>query len=482
MKINELNNLDFGDDEWIYQKDLRLLQELIVVLNHFSKEFQSETLVKKIKFIKKTNSDILRKVFLSPEGRQYITLCYLAIKFNDSNPIVKNYSNWVNIDSANILQYLISRLDLFIVSIKILLRDNESINCSFKLPPTGIIPGTHYGWNIMNNDDDLIANKFDLYLDFNINDIQLFKLDGEELVLIDSFAINTKSNDYFFEIPNSKKYPISIDIFSQVALINFNGREQLERYTSIDSHKKYYPHKELFNQIEVLEKALDYIKISCPSLINYFLNIDNSFVPLVPPGGALPSSSNSSIDTMYWYSVSKSPLLVAEMIIHEYSHQKLFRLQDIDPLINKDKHGSGWEDCKIYSPWRDDPRPINGVFHGFVVFSEASNFWINLIEKGNISIEEKDIAFRRFAMLVKQLKYAHDSLKETYFTNAGENIFNYYANKVNNEFLTIVNEKKLYNLEPFFMEFHDEIMDNSKITIGEIVDSHRFTWLEKNKN
>jgi hypothetical protein len=32
------------------------------------------------------------------------------------------------------------------------------------------------------------------------------------------------------------------------------------------------------------------------------------------------------------------------------------------------------------------------------------------------------------------------------------------------------------------MEFHDEIMDNSKITIGEIVDSHRFTWLEKNKN
>jgi hypothetical protein len=84
-------------------------------------------------------------------------------------------------------------------------------------------------------------------------------------------------------------------------------------------------------------------------------------------------------------------------------------------------------------------------------------------------------------MLVKQLKYAFDSLKETYFTNTGENIFNYYANKVNNEFLKIVNEKKLYNLEPFFMEFHDEIMDNSKITIGEIVDSHRYTWLEKNK-
>ena len=481
MNINDINNLDFGDDEWIYQKDLRFLQELIVVLNHFSKEFHSETLEGKIKFIKKTNSDILSKVFLSPEGRQYITLCYLAIKFNNSNQIIINYSNWVNIDSTNILQYLISRLDLFIVGIKMLSKENESVNCSFKLPETGIIPGTHYGWNIMNNANDLITNNIDIYVDYNSNEIQLFNLIGEELILIDSFNINNIRNDYFFEIPYSKKYPISIDIFSQVALINFNGREQLDRFISIDNPKKYFPHKELYNQIEVLEKALDYIKISCPSIINYFIDIDNSFVPLVPPEGALPSSSNSSIDTMYWYSVSKSPLLVAEMIIHEYSHQKLFRLQDIDPLIDKEKHGSGWEDCKIYSPWRDDPRPINGVFHGFVVFSEASNFWINLIEKGNISNEEKDIAFRRFAMLVKQLKYAFDSLKETYFTNTGENIFNYYANKVNNEFLKIVNEKKLYNLEPFFMEFHDEIMDNSKITIGEIVDSHRYTWLEKNK-
>jgi hypothetical protein len=438
-------------------------------------------LEEKIKFIKKTNSDILSKVFLSPEGRQYITLCYLAIKFKNSNQIILNYSNWVNIDSENILEYLISRLDLFIVSIKILLKGNESINSKFKLSQSGIIPGTYFGWNIMNNDDDLITNKFEIYLDYNSNQIQLFELIGEELVLSDSFNIENIRNEYFFEIPYSKKYPISIDIFSQVALINFFGREQLERFTAIDNPKKYIPHTELFNQIAVLEKALDYIKISCPSLINYFLNIENSFVPLVPPGGALPSSSNSSIDTMYWYSVSKSPLLVAEMIIHEYSHQKLFRLQDIDPLINKEKHGSGWEDCKIYSPWRDDPRPINGVFHGFVVFSEASNFWINLIEKGNLSTEDKDIAFRRFAMLVKQLKYAYDSLKETYFTNAGQNIFNYYANKVNNEFLKIVDEKKLYNLEPFFMEFHDEIIDNSKITIGEIVDSHRHTWLEKNK-
>ena len=34
MDINELNDLSSGHEEWSYQKNLRMLQELIVVLNH----------------------------------------------------------------------------------------------------------------------------------------------------------------------------------------------------------------------------------------------------------------------------------------------------------------------------------------------------------------------------------------------------------------------------------------------------------------
>jgi hypothetical protein len=358
-------------------------------------------------------------------------------------------------------------------------KENESVNCSFKLPETGIIPGTHYGWNIMNNANDLITNNIDIYVDYNSNEIQLFNLIGEELILIDSFNINNIINDYFFEIPYSKKYPISIDIFSQVALINFNGREQLDRFISIDNPKKYFPHKELYNQIEVLEKALDYIKISCPSIINYFIDIDNSFVPLVPPEGALPSSSNSSVDTMFWYSSTHQPLLMAEMIIHELSHQRLFRLQDTDPLLNPEVHGSGWDLCEIYSPWRDDPRPVNGVFHGFVVFTEAAKFWMSLINQGGLEKEDLDISKRRMTMLALQLDHAQKSLATCTYTALGKSVFDAYAQVLEGTILPYIQKHNLGDLKPFFMEFHDQEQPVG-ISIGEVVEGHKSQWIARN--
>ena len=479
MDINEINDLSSGHEEWTYKKDLRVLQELIVVLNHLLKIENTPILAEKINYIKKTRSENLSAVFLSPEGRHYITLCYLAIKFENKNEIISNYCIWVDIESKDILSYLLKRLDLFIISLKILNNGKENIKSIFKLTPTGILPGSYIGWNICDDNNNYIESN-NLYFDYNNGELELWIINGNDFNKFDSFKIDNIKNNHFFEIPHSKKYSFSIDIFSQVALINFNGREQLPRLTYTGPGRKNLPHNILFEQIQVLEKALDFIAIAEPSLIKYFIEIKNSFVPLIPPNGALPSSSNSSIDGMFWYSASNSPLLVAEMIIHEYSHQKLFRLQDIDPLIDREKHGSGWENSNIYSPWRDDPRPINGVFHGFIVFSEASNFWLNLVEKGLISEEEKNIALRRFAMLASQLKYACESLSKTHFTKAGERIFRFYESNICNNFIKKVSSEKLYDLEPFFMEFHDEILDDSKITIKEIVDSHRETWLEKN--
>ena len=97
-----------------------MLQELIVVLNHLLKIENTPILAEKINYIKKTRSENLSAVLLSPEGRQYITLCYLAIKFEDKNEIISNYCIWVDIESKDILSYLLKRLDLFIISLKIL--------------------------------------------------------------------------------------------------------------------------------------------------------------------------------------------------------------------------------------------------------------------------------------------------------------------------------------------------------------------------
>jgi len=167
------------------------------------------------------------------------------------------------------------------------------------------------------------------------------------------------------------------------------------------------------------------------------------------------------------------------MIIQELSHQRLFRLQDEDPLIDPVYHNSGWEKCELYSPWRDDPRPINGVFHGFVVFSEVAKFWLELIKNTDINEQEKNIAKRRMAMLTLQLSNAKESLDNAHFTTKGKEFYNQYVQYLNNDTLKYVLENNLGDLEPFFMEFHDQ-EELAGQSIYEVVDEHKNHWLTNN--
>jgi hypothetical protein len=84
-------------------------------------------------------------------------------------------------------------------------------------------------------------------------------------------------------------------------------------------------------------------------------------------------------------------------------------------------------------------------------------------------------------MLTLQLKYACESLKNVNYTDLGQKIFNYYQDRINNVFLKKAVDEKLFELEPFFMEYHDEILDNSKVTIRDIVESHHSIWSKINK-
>jgi HEXXH motif-containing protein len=235
----------------------------------------------------------------------------------------------------------------------------------------------------------------------------------------------------------------------------------------------------LLKQIQVIEKALDYIGLVDSSISQYFKEVPNYFVPLIGPDGTLPSSSNSSVDTMFWYSATHQPLLKAEMIIHEFSHQRVFRLQDKDPLIDPKVHGSGWDICEIYSPWRDDPRPVNGVFHGFVVFTEAAKFWMSLINLGGLQPEELDISKRRMTMLALQLDHAQKSLATCTYTELGKTVFDAYAEVLEGMILPYIKKHNLGDLKPFFMEFHDQEQPIG-VSIAEVVEGHKSQWIARN--
>lgn len=451
------------DLTWFKVKNRRILLELIAVLNYLSSQSDKDSeLVVKIDFLKSANLEFLERIFLSPEGRQWIYFTYTDIKSKSKGEgMLHSYAKWLGIPKTGLREHLIQKLDEFVFGLVILSQGTPKESITLKVKKNAILPLTAQMWRLQTN--------FELELFPTTTVTNVVNLETLH-VSLNSSGIETQAE--FFQLLSSKKYPLHIDLYSEASRSSFPGREQLPRVSEQEEDV-------LLKQIQVIEMALDYIGLVDSSISQYFKEVPNYFVPLIGPDGTLPSSSNSSVDTMFWYSATNQPLLMAEMIIHEFSHQRVFRLQDKDPLIDPKVHGSGWDICEIYSPWRDDPRPVNGVFHGFVVFTEAAKFWMSLINQGGLQPEELDISKRRMTMLALQLDHAQKSLATCTYTELGKTVFDAYAQVLEGMILPYIKKHNLGDLKPFFMEFHDQEQPIG-VSIAEVVEGHKSQWIVRN--
>lgn len=59
---------------------------------------------------------------------------------------------------------------------------------------------------------------------------------------------------------------------------------------------------------------------------------------------------------------------LADSLVHEHRHQKLYLLQRAVPLVERDLP-------LVPSPWREDPRPPSGLLHAAFVFVELRRLW-----------------------------------------------------------------------------------------------------------
>ncbi|MEV5716485.1 HEXXH motif domain-containing protein [Amycolatopsis mediterranei] len=68
------------------------------------------------------------------------------------------------------------------------------------------------------------------------------------------------------------------------------------------------------------------------------------------------------------------PATLAAMLIHEFHHNRLSGLLHLVHLHTDDPAE------RFYTPWRDDPRPLGGVFQGVYAFFGVAAFWRALTE------------------------------------------------------------------------------------------------------
>ena len=108
-----------NDNSWFQLKNRRLLLDLIAVLNHLKKgNTGNSELGLKIEYIKSTEVSYLERVFLSPEGRQWIYFIYSEAKNRGKpNLLMQQYAAWLGINQEEVLYYLVGKLDEFIFAL-----------------------------------------------------------------------------------------------------------------------------------------------------------------------------------------------------------------------------------------------------------------------------------------------------------------------------------------------------------------------------
>lgn len=118
-----------------------------------------------------------------------------------------------------------------------------------------------------------------------------------------------------------------------------------------------------------------------------------SVVPLAPdvrqghqPGIGVSASSRFASGAVAM-SQPTSGRSLASTLVHESRHGVLNLMHDVSPLYQP---GSGFV---TYSPWRDDPRPIEGLLHGVYAFLGVARFWRTEAAAGGADVRRAEFEY-----------------------------------------------------------------------------------------
>ncbi|OHV37119.1 hypothetical protein BCD49_18245 [Pseudofrankia sp. EUN1h] len=179
-------------------------------------------------------------------------------------------------------------------------------------------------------------------------------------------------------------------------------------------------------------------------------------VPLVSQSPTIHrSAATAETFGMVQMSWSGAPFQLAEALLHEYYHNKLNALLDIDPLVVGQA-----EHSRCYSPWRDDARPLHGLLHAVFSFYSVVVFWAACAAV-DPSAAGQDRAVREFARRREQVRTGVDQLLEhAQLTEVGKTLLG--------ELLTRLDDLPEITVPP----------EVARAVRGELLE-HRARWLER---
>lgn len=95
-------------------------------------------------------------------------------------------------------------------------------------------------------------------------------------------------------------------------------------------------------------------------------------------------------------SLPPDPVIMAEILVHEFQHLKLCGLEDIVPLTEPSGE-------RVYAPWRPDPRPVGGLLQGVYAHLGMARFWAaqRHLETDPDDILRAQVMFERWRSMIE---------------------------------------------------------------------------------
>ncbi len=130
------------------------------------------------------------------------------------------------------------------------------------------------------------------------------------------------------------------------------------------------------------------------------------------------SFSDNTVPGALFVSVVQGERLIdvydlADSLIHEHRHQKLYLLERQMALVEADS-------VKVVSPWREDLRPPSGLVHAVFVFAELQRFWEHVNDHGPTRLRQR--AAHQLADTHANLQMAFATLAHCPLTTAGRDL------------------------------------------------------------
>lgn len=158
--------------------------------------------------------------------------------------------------------------------------------------------------------------------------------------------------------------------------------------------------------------AVDLIEMSVSAIYRRIVQRKLWLIPLRSVASDVHRSfSSPDLLRAVFMSMNGKTWQLAEAIVHEFSHTELNTYSCLGPLTSD-------SDTLFYSPWRPDPRPMNGLLHALFVFCEV---WLFLERvRPEAETAEQNIIATRQVLYAHRLKLGLAQIRYAVLTPKGQ--------------------------------------------------------------